>query len=230
LNKSLYEFDVLGIDKMPKRFSSPHKSTEQKAVEILTFIEESKDRYLLKYIEKYPIAYKNIWWKVKGHIVSYLSEYSSYLGEHSDTSTNYEYGEPHPPDQLASRNSVSALVYFNSSNKDFTGGDHYFTYLDIEYSPNQGDILMFPSNYMAAHEVKPVTGGIRYSYLGWYCQGSPNSDYKEDVTDPVTSPDVAKYATNVYMPNLKNDVLAFLKSRTGNHSAINLVNGGRGGY
>lgn len=89
---------------------------------------------------------------------------------------------------------------------------------------------MFPSNYMAAHEVKPVTGGIRYSYLGWYCQGSPNSDYKEDVTDPVTYPDVAKYATNVYMPNLKNDVLAFLESRTGNHSAINLVNGGRGGY
>lgn len=40
LNRSLYEFDVLGIDKMPKRFSSPHKSTEQKAVEILTFIEE----------------------------------------------------------------------------------------------------------------------------------------------------------------------------------------------
>lgn len=230
LNKSLYEFDVLGIEKMPKRFSSPHKSTEQKAVEILKFIEDSKDKYLLKYIEKYPIAYKNIWWKVKGHIVSYLSEHSSYLGEHSDTSTNYEYGKPHPPDQLASRNSVSALVYFNSSNKDFAGGDHYFTYLNINYSPNQGDILMFPSNYMAAHEVKPVTRGIRYSYLGWYCQGSPNPDYKEDVTDPVTSPDVAQYATNVYMPNLKNDVLAFLKSRSGNHSAINLVNGGRGGY
>ena len=60
-------------------------------------------------------------------------------------------------------------------------------------------MLFFPSNYMAAHEVQPVGKGIRYTYLGWYCQGTPHPAVREAVVDPQKDPELAKTATNVYM-------------------------------
>lgn len=231
LNRSLYAFGPSGVEKMPKRFSSPHLDKDETAIKTLDFIEKVKDFYLLRYIEQYPVAYKSIWWKVKGHVVAYLDKNKSFLGEHSDTSADYEYGQPHPANQLAQRNNVSCIVYFNNSGEHFTGGNHYFTYLDIEYSPNRGDILFFPSNYMAAHEVKPVNSGTRYSYLGWYCYGSPNEKYDESVTDPAEFPDVAQYSTNVYMPTLKKDLLEYLNQNpTKNMRAIQIVRNNQSEY
>ena len=126
---------------------------------------------------------------------------------HSDVSTDYEYGKPHPVDQLATRNIVSVVAYLNDcvdsieelDGTNFTGGHHYFQYLDIDYKPHKGDILFFPSNYMAAHEVQTITGGWRYSYLGWYCQGTPNRTVREYVVDPVEDPDQARISSNIYM-------------------------------
>jgi len=231
LNRSLYAFGPSGVEKMPKRFSSPHLDKDETAIKTLDFIEKVKDFYLLRYIEQYPVAYKSIWWKVKGHVVAYLDKNKSFLGEHSDTSADYEYGQPHPANQLAQRNNVSCIVYFNNSGEHFMGGNHYFTYLDIEYSPNRGDILFFPSNYMAAHEVKPVNSGTRYSYLGWYCYGSPNEKYDESVIDPAEFPDVAQYSTNVYMPTLKKDLLEYLNQNpTKNMRAIQIVRNNQSEY
>jgi hypothetical protein len=65
--------------------------------------------------------------------------------------------------------------------------------------------MFFPSNYMAAHEVKPVKDGLRYSYLGWYSQGTPNPEVHEYVADPIKDFELSKKATNVYMPTLRED-------------------------
>jgi len=208
LNKSGYYFDADGVREMPRRGSSIHRTEDLDVKKFLEFLEESKDAYLLKYFVLFPLAYKNVWWKVKGHIVSYSTEHGGiFLGQHSDTSADYMYGMPEPSDQLATRNTVSCIVYLNDG---FEGGEHYFNYLDIEYKPKTGDIMMFPSNYVAAHEVKPVTNGSRYTYLGWYSHGSPNLEYNESVEDPVKSPETASFATNVYMPNLRDDFKKYL--------------------
>lgn len=217
VNRSGYFFSKEGIDLMPRRAGSIHQTNDQDFKTILNFIEKTKDEYLLKYFEIFPLAYKCVWWKVKGHFLEYKN--GIYLGKHSDNSVDYLYGIKHPPMQLALRGVVTALVYLNSSlsieNKDensFVGGEHYFNYLDITYTPKQGDILMFPSNYMAAHEVLPVTEGIRYSYLGWYSQGTPNDLVNENVVDPILNADIADNATNVYMPNLREDFSRYLKN------------------
>ena len=207
-NKSGYFFDKEDTLLMPRRGAGVHRDENKEVVEFLSFLEKAKDRYLLKYLVEYPLAYKNIWWKVKGHIVSYSVENGGkYLGQHSDTSADYAYGFEHPRDQLATRNTLTALVYFND---DFTGGEHYFNYLDITYKPNKGDILMFPSNFIAAHEIKPITSGSRYSYLGWYAHGSPNMAYNEFVADPITEPELYRISTNVYMPNLREDFKKYI--------------------
>lgn len=220
INRSGYFFSKNGIDKMPKRGSRVHQDTRVEAVELFTFLEESKDKYLFKYMHMFPLSYKNIWWKVKGHLVNYSSDSGGYIGEHSDTSVDYVYGIPHPPHQLASRNTLSCIVYFGScvdgyipsGPGDFTGGHHKFTYLDIEYIPNRGDILMFPSNYVAAHEVTPVRSGNRFTYLGWYAHGTPNPNVNEEVEDPEVNPGKAAISSNVYIPYLRDKFLDYLDS------------------
>ena len=217
INKSGYFFRKDSIDQMPGRGSAIHRYADDKFKSIFDFIEESKDKYLLKYFELFPLAVKCVWWKVKGHIVQYKS--GVYLGSHSDVSADYVYGVWTPVDQLATRNTVSTVFYLNDcvetenelNDSNFTGGHHYFNYLDIDFKPSKGDILFFPSNYMAAHEVKPVISGERYSYLGWYSHGTPNKEVGESVTDPIKESEMAKTSTNLYMPTLMDDYKNFLK-------------------
>lgn len=225
VNKSGYFFSKRSVEEMPGRASSIHRKEDDDVVKFLSFLEDSKDAYLYKYMEFFPLAVKCVWWKVKSHIVSY--EKNVYLGSHSDISADYIYGVWTPTDQLATRNVISCLVYFNDSVDDpselngnnFTGGHHYFNYLDIDIKPKKGDILYFPSNYMAAHEVKPVIEGSRFSYLGWYSQGSPNPAVNEDVCDPNLNPEIAKKSTNVYLPTFIEDYRKHLINRGYNESS-----------
>jgi len=218
LNKSEYIYTKDSASEMPRRCSVAHQTEDPETRRLLDFLEETRDELLLHYIWRYPLAYKVIWWKVKGHLVSYsTTKGGSYLGVHSDTSADYAYGLPHPTQQLATRNSVSCLMYLNDcvddesqlDGRNFTGGLHHFNYLGITYKPKRGSVLMFPSNYMAAHEVLPITGGHRYSYLGWYAHGTPNKEVGEFVVDPISDPVLAQKATNLYMPSLREDLVAF---------------------
>lgn len=219
INKSGYLFSKESIDSMPRRASMIHQDKRQEVQDLFKFLEESKDKYLLKYFEKFPLAYNCVWWKVKGHVVSYKE--NVYLGSHSDISAEYVYGVHQTSNELALRNVISCIVYVNSSvdseseltDNTFIGGHHYFNYLDIDCQPKSGDIMMFPSNYVAAHEVKPVTKGHRISYLGWYSQGTPNPAVNEDVCDPIKDPEVAKISTNVYLPTLREDYRNYLTKK-----------------
>ena len=82
---------------------------------------------------------------------------------------------------------------------NFTGGLVSWEYLDIEYKPSKGAIVLFPANYMAAHSVSRVSGGSRYSHVGWYCHGTPNGKFNESVIDPLEHPEMADITTNIYM-------------------------------
>ena len=205
INRSGYFFDTDSVESHPLRGSATHQNTSPEVIEVLNQIEEARDACLLKYLHLFPLVGKCIWWKIKSHLVAYPP--GAYLGMHSDISTDYEYGRPEPVDQLATRNVVSVVAYLNDcvdteeelDGTNFTDGHHYFEYLDIRHKPKKGDMLFFPSNYMAAHEVQPVGKGMLYTYLGWYCQGTPNSAVREAVVDPLENPDLAKTATNVYM-------------------------------
>lgn len=219
VNKSGYFYGKDSINLMPRRASAAHYNKDPEIMQWLKFMEETKDKYLLKYLEIFPLAYKCVWWKVKGHFLEYNKDV--YLGSHSDISADYIYGVLEPTDQLALRNIITNLIYLNDSvdsvdelnDSNFVGGSHYFNYFDIEYKPKRGDILMFPSNYMAAHEVRKVTEGKRYSYLGWYSQGTPNPAVHESVTDPIKNPESAIHDTNIYMPNLASEFKEYLISK-----------------
>ena len=219
VNNSGYYFPIETIDQMPYRATRIHKDQELQAIKTLAFIDEVKYKCLLKYIEMFPLVYKCVWWQSRGHITQYKS--NVYMGPHADIQTDYMYGLPHPSQQLAMKNVVGSIFYINDSvssekelnGKNFTAGSHYFPYLDIEYFPKKGDILMFPSDYMAAHQIKPTGAGVRYAYLGWYCHGTPNKELNENVLDPLEDPANATATVNVYLPFLRQDYLNHLKGK-----------------
>lgn len=53
-------------------------------------------------------------------------------------------------------------------NEDFEGGE-FIMFRNYKIKFKQGDIIIFPSNFMFPHKVKPVTKGIRYSFVNWAC-------------------------------------------------------------
>ena len=61
---------------------------------------------------------------------------------------------------------VPILSLVGILNDDYEGGDFVFND-NHTLKFNVGDILIFPSTFMYAHEVKAITKGTRYSFVSW---------------------------------------------------------------
>ena len=51
-------------------------------------------------------------------------------------------------------------------NDNFEGGEFVF-YDDFKIELKQGDILLFPSNFLYPHRVEKITSGERYTFVSW---------------------------------------------------------------
>ena len=196
-------------------FATPDK--DQKYIDFFTNCENLIYSCLLRYVEIFPMILPCLWWRTQGHIVAYSP--GSSFGLHCDNDVNYKPGAI-PDQQLAIRNVVGAIMYFNSSydspeEKDkhgYTGGQIFFPYANIEYSPKSGDIIMFPSNYLATHEVFPCQDGYRYGYVGYFAQGSPDEERGIHIRDKSDIVDSGQ----VWMPELFDDYIEYVTSKYGN--------------
>tara|TARA_R100001460_G_scaffold90643_1_gene132342 strand:- start:7138 stop:7683 length:546 start_codon:yes stop_codon:yes gene_type:complete len=54
-------------------------------------------------------------------------------------------------------------------NNNFTGGEFVFDIPGGTYvlPQNEGDAVIFPSNFMFPHQVNKITAGTRYALIGW---------------------------------------------------------------
>lgn len=64
------------------------------------------------------------------------------------------------------RKGIPILSIVGFLNDDYDGGE-FIMFDDMEIKVKQGDILIFPSNFLYPHKVKPVTKGIRDSFVSW---------------------------------------------------------------
>jgi predicted 2-oxoglutarate/Fe(II)-dependent dioxygenase YbiX len=64
------------------------------------------------------------------------------------------------------RKGIPTLSLLGCLNDDYEGGE-LIMWEDQEIELKGGSLLIFPSNFMYPHEVKPVTKGSRYSYVSW---------------------------------------------------------------
>ena len=51
-------------------------------------------------------------------------------------------------------------------NDDYEGGN-LVMFGDKKINTKEGDLIIFPSLFLFPHEIKPITKGIRYSYIAW---------------------------------------------------------------
>ena len=67
------------------------------------------------------------------------------------------------------RKGIPILSIIGHLNDDYEGGETYFfdDKNGEKVETKQGDLLIFPSNFLFPHYVTPVTKGVRYSYVSW---------------------------------------------------------------
>jgi len=185
-------------------------SSEKVYKDFFTKCEDAMYDNLLRYIEIFPMILPCLWWRTKGHVVAYGP--GSNFGLHCDNDINYQPGAI-PDQQLAIRNVVGCLIYFNDSMENspysYTGGEIYFPYADVKYTPKSGDMIMFPSNYLGTHEVLNVSFGERYAYVGYFAQGSSDPEKGINIKDDTGQSDSGQ----VWMPELFNDYIDFIENK-----------------
>lgn len=61
---------------------------------------------------------------------------------------------------------IPVLTLLGSLNNNYKGGELImFDQKTLEL--NAGSLVIFPSNFLFPHEIKPIISGIRYSYVSW---------------------------------------------------------------
>jgi hypothetical protein len=191
------------------------ESAKQKYYDFFKMCEDALYACMLRYVEFFPMMIPCLWWRTQGHIVAYGA--GAKFGIHCDNDVNYQPGAE-PDQQLAIRNVLGGLIYFNNSvdstdkiihNYDYVGGEIYFPYANYKYSPKSGDILMFPSNYLATHRVLECQHGERYAYVGYFAQGSNDISRGVNVRQPSETIDSGQ----VWMPNIMDDYIKHLQDK-----------------
>ena len=82
-----------------------------------------------------------------------------------------------------SYNCVVSLVGY--VNDDYDGGELYFRMQGVKVKPKAGDLFVFPSNFMYAHQAMPVHSGTKYSIVTMldYSNKFHNQNFYEETGD-----------------------------------------------
>jgi hypothetical protein len=195
VNSSGYEFDRKSIGIAPGRFvETVVDDTPQHLVDFSQACEDALYKCIVEYCRIFPVVIEAIAWRTKGHIATYSDGQN--IGCHSDSAIpldeNYK-----PINQMPLHNTVTAGLSWSS---DYEGGDLYFRMWDVSVRLEAGDIVMYPSTYLGAHEVTPVTAGHRVVYLQWFCHGDTGQ-----LQSPSETPDTVR-SPHTWLLNLKKDV------------------------
>lgn len=180
INKGGFKFRVEDIKSAPSRFTDLSfveldSSTASIYRKLINEMDAAIYRCLVDYCKLFPDAARTIWWKTPGHIAGYKK--GQLIGPHSDSHIEYDF-KNEPINQLPMHNTVSSGLYLNDcvdkvsvNEYCFSGGEMNFPHADFSFRPKEGTVIMYPSNYIGRHEVKPVTSGNRYVYLQFFSYG-----------------------------------------------------------
>lgn len=64
------------------------------------------------------------------------------------------------------RKGVPVLTVLGALNEEYEGGE-FVMFEDKIIDMPAGSVLVFPSNFLYPHEVKPIKSGVRYSFVSW---------------------------------------------------------------
>lgn len=220
VNEDGFRYRLEDIPSTPIRLLHPvNDSTDDEIREFFYYLEEQIYKCLIKYIDHYPLSLGSIWWKNRGHVLRYGD--GGILGCHSDNDTNYKVTNGvryMPRGMVAARQTCGALLYLNDcvdseeelNGKNFTGGNLRFVHLGVSYKPKKGDIIFFPTNYVASHDVERMGKGVRYSYLTFFGQGGDDAPAGIVISEPDQS---FQWCPAVWLNHIYDDYEKYCKSK-----------------
>jgi hypothetical protein len=65
------------------------------------------------------------------------------------------------------RKGIPVLTLLGLLNDEFEGGELVLFDQDNEVNFKSGDLIIFPSNFLYPHAIKPIKSGVRYSFVSW---------------------------------------------------------------
>ena len=125
-------------------------------------------------VPSYDAVMQYVWGTIKNYIDDLDSPFlTGWQGFTSVRFNRYEKGKQMLPhvDHINSmfdgeRKGVPMLSVVGALNDDYMGGE-FVMWDDTEIKLNQGDILVFPSNFLYPHRVNQVTEGVRNTFVSW---------------------------------------------------------------
>lgn len=64
------------------------------------------------------------------------------------------------------RRGIPILSIIGALNNNYCGGE-LVMFEDQTIELDAGDVIIFPSNFLYPHKIKPITSGVRYSFVSW---------------------------------------------------------------
>ena len=114
--------------------------------------------------------------KIKDAVEKYMTEhlkYFSWFTEYSDISTvrfnkhtENEKTDLHCDLFEGDLTGSPILTVIGVLNDDYKGGN-FIMFDEYEIELKQGDVIIFPSNFIYPYKVEPVTQGVRHSFISW---------------------------------------------------------------
>ena len=120
---------------------------------------------------------KQVWFAIERYILKDFVDFKEWFGGWSGYS-NIRFNRYDPTTQMKLHcdhihtlfdgqiKGIPTLTVLGGLNDDYEGGE-LMMFGDHRIHLPAGAVLVFPSNFMFPHEVKPVKSGIRYSYVSW---------------------------------------------------------------
>ena len=120
---------------------------------------------------------KQVWFAVERYVLKDFASFESWFGGWNGY-TNIRFNRYDPTTQMklhcdhihsmfdGQRRGIPVLTILGALNDDYEGGE-LMMFGDHRIHLPAGAVVVFPSNFMYPHEVKPVKSGIRYSYVSW---------------------------------------------------------------
>lgn len=163
---------------------------------------------IVEYCKIFPSAVECITNCIGKHFVKY--NVGNLMGCHCDCTLAYKEGTLQPSATTAPiGNTVTVSIALND---DFEGGNIIFNISGVEVKVRAGSAVYYPSSYIGAHQVKPITSGVRWVFLAFYSHGDTN--YTSDFS---TEKHPERYE---WMMKLRKDVKTGLKKQKYNLNSL----------
>lgn len=127
-------------------------------------------------IAEYQEINKKIWFAIEQYILKDFKEFVWFTGWSGYTNVRFNKYDVSTQMRLhcdhiqsifdGERQGIPILTVLGVLNDDYEGGE-FLLFGDKIIDIPVGSVMVFPSNFLYPHEVKPVTSGTRYSFVSW---------------------------------------------------------------